>query len=93
MGQELGAGPEIRGCGQGLGAWSGLVLGSCIRGCARVRAQLATSYNEGLSHGLLWKMGMGLGQKKKLLFVRYYYMHSEKSSLVLIVVMLCLVYA
>ena len=92
MGQELGAGPEIRGCGQGLGAWSGLVLGPCIRGCARVRAQLATSYNEGLSYGLLWKMGMGLGQKK-LLFVRYYYMHSEKSSLVLIVVMLCLVYA
>ena len=64
MGQELGAGPEIRGCGQGLGAWSGLVLGSCIRGCARVRAQLATSYNEGLSYGLLWKMGMGLGQIK-----------------------------
>ena len=31
-----------------------------------------------LSYGLLWKMGMGLGQE------RYFYMHSERSSLVLI---------
>ena len=46
---------------------------------------------KGLSYGLLWKMGMGVGQENYCLW--YSYMHSEKSSLVLIVVLLRLVYA
>ena len=43
---------------------------------------------EGLSYALLWIMGMGLGQES--IIERYFYMHSGKSSLVL---MLRLLYA
>ena len=69
----------IYGLVQGSGARPG--LGSGIRGCVRVRAQLPPNWRI-----ILWlALENGNGARvRNLLFVRYSYMHSEKCSLVLI---------